>query len=208
MRTAAAATSGSRAGDGDLHEGSCPDCAPLAGGGEGRRRARGRAFLPSCLPAFLPSCLPAFLPDLPYRLPAFPPSLPDLSEIELRADLEEPRLQHVGRPQPRPRRRRRERVVHRERPVAVEHVVEVEVEAEAVPGRTGTASTPADRAGSGSDRRTRALRESAESVFDADPGFSARPSVDPTVPVGANCALATDQLARIAGPRRRSGRRG
>src|SRR5688572_6611011 len=55
------------------------------------------------------------------------------SEGELSADLEEPALQHVGRTEPRGRRRRRRvRRAHRERPAAVEHVVDVEVHAQAV----------------------------------------------------------------------------
>src|SRR6185436_20440950 len=50
--------------------------------------------------------------------------MPDCSlEVEMRAQLEEARLQHVGRPQPLAGRQRRERVGHRERPVAVEDVV-------------------------------------------------------------------------------------
>src|SRR5438034_10854461 len=54
-------------------------------------------------------------------------------EIELRADLEEARLQHVGRTQPGRTRRCRERIEHSERPIAVEDVVDVEVEAGAIP---------------------------------------------------------------------------
>src|SRR5947209_20618576 len=53
------------------------------------------------------------------------------SEVEVHADLEEPRLQNVGRPQPGAGRCRRERAGHRERPVAVEHVIEVTVDPEA-----------------------------------------------------------------------------
>ena len=51
----------------------------------------------------------------------------------MRADLEEARLQHVGRPQPRGVARRRERAGHGERPVAVEHVVEVEIDPQPIP---------------------------------------------------------------------------
>src|SRR5262245_59553021 len=45
-------------------------------------------------------------------------------EVKLRPDLEQPSLQHVGRPQPLTGRGRREIVVQAERPVAVERVVE------------------------------------------------------------------------------------
>src|SRR5262249_34597344 len=54
------------------------------------------------------------------------------SEIELRAELEEARLQDVGRPEPLARRQRRERVGDRKRPAAVEEVVGVEVDPEAI----------------------------------------------------------------------------
>ena len=53
-------------------------------------------------------------------------------EVELRADLEEPGLQHVRRLQPVAGGRGRERVVQRKRPVAVEQVVAVEIHAEAI----------------------------------------------------------------------------
>ena len=52
-------------------------------------------------------------------------------EVELRADLEEARLEHVGRLQPVAGRRRREGAADGERPVAVEEVIGVEVETEA-----------------------------------------------------------------------------
>src|SRR5436190_8027477 len=66
-------------------------------------------------------------------VPALPWSGPSrFSEVELRAELEEARLQHVGRPQPLARRQRRERVGDGKRPIAVEHIVGVEVDAEPV----------------------------------------------------------------------------
>src|SRR5215218_10245683 len=60
------------------------------------------------------------------------PRTVELLEVELPADFEEPRLQHVRRPQPPRGCRRRERIRDRKRPVAVEDVVEVEVEANPV----------------------------------------------------------------------------